>query len=59
VKWLSLKEADDFRVNEVKSGSTYTVTIMQIFPPLSNKLAPTLNAAQTVRIFPKLSFALV
>jgi hypothetical protein len=29
---------------------------MQIFPPLSNKLAATLNAAQTVSIFPKLSF---
>jgi hypothetical protein len=29
---------------------------MQIFPPLSNKLAPTLNAMQTVTIFPKLSF---
>jgi hypothetical protein len=29
---------------------------MQIFPPLSNKLAQTLNAAQTVSIFPKLIF---
>jgi hypothetical protein len=29
---------------------------MQIFHPLSNKLALTLNATQTVRIFPKLSF---
>jgi hypothetical protein len=28
---------------------------MQIFPPLSNKLAPMLNASQTVSIFPKLS----
>jgi hypothetical protein len=32
------------------------VTIMQIFPPLLNKLTPTLNAAQTAVIFPKLSF---
>jgi hypothetical protein len=29
---------------------------MQIFPPLPNKLAPTLNAAQTVSIFPKPRF---
>jgi hypothetical protein len=56
MKWLAIKAGANFQVDESKEGLTSSFFIVQIFSPLPNVVALTLNTTETVCIISELCF---